>query len=114
MNRDKFFATFKKPKADIEQIEKLISKFGGNITLNEVLEYVKSHSPYIHLPYKCPKCNGQGYLVREYNGYPSGLPDSGSVYEPAFDYRICDLCEGMGYTNREMKPKFETKIIGWE
>ena len=113
MNKDSFFATFKKPKADIEQIEKLVSKFGGNVTLNEVLEYVKSHSPYVHLPYKCPKCNGQGYLVREYNGYPSGLPDSGSVYEAAYDYRKCDLCDGMGYTKKEMKPITETKIVGW-
>ena len=114
MDRDKFFATFKKPKSDIEQIEGLVKKFGENITLGEVLNFVKTHSPYAHLPYRCPKCNGKGYLVREYNGYPSGLPDSGSVYEPAFDYSKCDLCDGMGYTEKERKPKFETKIIGWE
>ena len=113
MDKDKFFSTFKKPKSDIIQIEELISKFGEDVTLKDVLEHVKSCSPYIHLPYKCPKCNGQGYLVTEYNCYPTGLSDSGWVYKPAYDYTTCDLCKGMGYTEKEMKPIIETKVVGY-
>lgn len=114
MDKDKFFSTFKKPKSDEIQIENLISRYGENTTLKEVLSDVKMRSPYRHLPYKCPKCNGQGYLVREYNGYPTGLPDSGWVYEPAYDYTTCDLCKGMGYTEKEMKPIIETKVVGYK
>ena len=114
MNKNDFFATFKKPKSDESQIQNLISRYGENTTLKEVLNDVKMRSPYTYLPYKCPKCHGQGYLVTEYNGYPTGLPDSGFVYEPAYDYKTCDLCKGMGYTEKEYKPITETKIIGYK
>lgn len=114
MDKNKFFETFKKPKSDIKYVEDLISEFGSKTTLEEVLIQLIENSPYVHLPYKCPKCHGNGYLVREYNGYPSGLPDSGWVYKPAYDYTVCDVCKGMGWTEKELKPIIETKITGYE
>lgn len=113
MTEDKFFRTFKKPKSDIEQIEKLIFQFGEKTTLGEVLDKVNKKSPYKHLKHRCPKCHGKGYTVTEYNGYPSGLPDSWCVYEAAYDYQACDLCDGMGWTETERKPIVEEKIVGY-
>lgn len=97
MDKERFFHFFTRPNTDIENIEKLIEVFGEKTTLCEILTYIKSRSPYIDRPYKCPKCKGNGYTVREYNGYPKGLPDSGWVYEPVYDYRVCDDCDGYGY-----------------
>lgn len=114
MNEFEFFATFKKPKADIEHIEELIKAYGENATLKDIHKKVSESSVYRNLPHKCPKCDGRGYIIREYNGYPSGLPDSGFVYEPAYDYSVCDVCDGLGWTKTKRKPIVETKIVGYE
>ena len=114
MDRDKFFSTFTPPKKDQHDIQKLISEYGENATLKQVLEHICSQSPYRFLKYKCPKCDGCGYTVKEYNAYPSGLPDSGWVYEPGYDYNVCNLCKGMGWTAREYKPKIQKTIVGYE
>ncbi len=43
-----------------------------------------------------------------------GLPDSGSVYDPGHEKHKCEICNGIGYTNREIKPVFDNpKIIGY-
>lgn len=49
----------------------------------------------------CPNCRTFGYTTEEYNGYPSGLPDSGSVYKAAYRKVDCKLCEGYGYLEKE-------------
>lgn len=54
------------------------------------------------LPYKCPKCNGKGTGLVEYNAYPMGLPDSGCVYEPGYKTVTCDICNGDGYTKEKI------------
>lgn len=114
MKKEEFFKTFTPPRKEENKIKDLIRFYGGETTLNEVLHKVMQSSEYRFLPYECPKCHGQGYLVKEYNSYPTGLPDSGCVYEPAYDYSVCELCNGKGYTKEEYKPKTETKIIGYE
>ena len=114
MKESEFFAIFTPPRKEENKIKDLIRSYGGETTLNEVLNKIIQKSEYRFLPYKCPKCNGKGYLTKEYNGYPSGLPDSGWVYEPAYDYTKCDLCGGMGYTGKEMKPIVETKVVGYK
>lgn len=114
MEESRFFHLFTKPKSDEHRIQELIDRYGEGATLKEIMEDVKNNSPYVNLPYVCPKCQGKGYLVREYNGYPAGLPDSGWVYEPAYDYSVCDVCDGMGYTETEVKPIVETKIVGYK
>lgn len=114
MDKNDFFATFTEPKSDQKEIVSLIERYGEDATLKEILEDIESKSIYRRYKYKCPKCEGKGYLVKEYNGYPSGLPDSGWVYEAAYDYRKCDLCNGLGYTEKEYKPKTVTTVIGYE
>lgn len=91
----------------IGAIKDLISTYGANATLEEVLVKVQGNKIY-----KCPKCNGRGYETVEYNKYPSGLPDSGWVYDPGYKNVTCDLCKGEGYTAHEYKPKMVQD--GWE
>lgn len=94
-------------KMTINQIKGLIDQYGEQATLEEILRRVQGNKVF-----KCPKCNGKGYVTTEYNGYPSGLPDSGFVYEPAFRQETCDLCKGDGYTSHKYKPKMIQD--GWE
>lgn len=82
-------------------IVNLIKIFGEDTTLKQVLLTVSGGRKY-----KCPKCNGAGKITVKYNGYPSGLPDSGFVYEAAFKDIECDICKGEGYTREEYKPKY--------
>lgn len=83
----------------IHELIKLAKRYGNDITLLEVIERLKEEKPY-----ECPKCNGEGTLEVTYNAYPSGLPDSGWVYEPKTKIVECDLCNGEGYTSVEYKP----------
>lgn len=91
----------------VNTVQGLIAQYGANTTLEELLKKVQGDKIY-----KCPCCNGLGYTTKEYNGYPSGLPDSGWVYEPAYKNVTCELCNGEGYTEREYKPKMVQQ--GWE
>jgi len=91
----------------IREIKELISSYGGEKTLNELLEAELSKTPYL-----CPKCNGEGYNKVGYNAYPKGLPDSGFVENWKYKNVECDLCKGKGYTEREYKPKMVQE--GWE
>lgn len=91
----------------INEILKLCEIYGNNITLEELARKIQGNKIY-----KCPKCKGKGYTVEEYNAYPSGLPDSGCVYEPGYKNIECDLCGGEGYIEHEYKPKMIQD--GWE
>lgn len=91
----------------IHEIISLCNQYGENTTLKDILLSIQGDNKYL-----CPKCNGMGTLTIEYNGYPSGLPDSGFVYEAAYRKEECDLCKGQGYTNRQMKPHMVQD--GWE
>lgn len=79
----------------------------GDCTLSELIEKLKGSN--VH---ECPKCNGRGYVKVEYNGYPSGLPDSGFVHEAAYKDVECDVCKGIGYTAYKMHPRMIQD--GWE
>ena len=85
----------------------LISEFGSETTLGEVLKRVQGK--YTNL---CPACKGLGYIEIEVNGYPDGLPDSGFVYEPKMIKEPCELCNGKGYTKIKYKPHLVQQ--GWE
>ena len=113
MNREEYF--YKHPKDNtLSTLSALIMKYGGDMSIRQVMEAYKSELDHKRGKFICPKCNGKGYIVKEYNAYPGGLPDSGWVYKPGYDYNECDLCNGVGYTNKEYKAKTETKIIGYE
>lgn len=90
----------------IEAIE-LCQKYGENTTLGELRKKIQGKK--IH---RCPKCEGNGYIVEEYNAYPSGFPDSGWVYEPGYRNITCDLCDGEGFTENEFRPRMVQD--GWE
>jgi hypothetical protein len=87
-----------------------IDKYGANATLKDVFE--QHQGPY---KYKCPKCNGRGYIKRMYNGYDGELPDSRGfnfVFEEAYKDVECDVCNGIGYTREEMVPNYVQD--GWK
>lgn len=111
MTKEEWFYTHPTDKT-LGNIENLIRKYGPDCTLKEAKSkylFYKESRGYI-----CPKCHGNGYIIKEYNTYPSGLPDSGWVYKPGYDYSECSLCHGDGYTTQKYKPKTETKVIGYE
>jgi hypothetical protein len=71
--------------------------------------YEPKYSPLYKLSklldkYKCPKCNGRGYIKCMYNGYDGELPDSRGynyVFEEAYKDVECDVCNGIGYIKEE-------------
>jgi len=81
---------------------RLINDYGDKATLSDILKIVADGRIY-----ECPKCNGLGYTVVEYNAYPEGLPDSCGVYEPGFKNVECDICQGEGYTREKYEPKYK-------
>jgi hypothetical protein len=91
----------------IHEIIALCNQYGENTTLAEIRQSIQGKKKHL-----CPKCKGTGSITIEYNGYPSGLPDSGWVYEPAYREEECDLCKGEGYTGKLMKPHMVQD--GWE
>ena len=91
----------------IKNIKDLIAEYSGDLTLNQILEYELNKTPF-----KCPKCNGCGYVEERYNAYPSGMPDSGWVIDWKYRKVECDLCKGHGYTTTEYVPKMVQD--GWQ
>lgn len=92
----------------IEAIEAFIQEYGEDRTLKEVLN--------LELPptkFRCPKCNGKGYILEKYNAYPSNLPDSGWGELWKYREKTCSLCNGEGWTDEEYEAVLETKIIGY-
>jgi rubrerythrin len=84
----------------------LVNAYGENYTLGELLKRIQGDKIY-----KCPACMGRGKITEEYNAYPSGLPDSGWVYEAGYRDKKCTLCDGHGYTNKKYVPKMVQE--GW-
>jgi excinuclease UvrABC ATPase subunit len=88
-------------------IDELI-KIHGNILLSELRDKILSNTPYV-----CPKCNGLGYSIVQYNAYPSGFPDSGWAVDMQDKKVRCEVCHGEGYTKKLLKPVIETKVTGY-
>jgi len=91
----------------INEVKGLVDRYGADMTLGQVLIKVQGNKIY-----KCPKCEGKGFITIKYNSYPKGLPDSGWVYEPAYRDVECNLCNGEGYTDHEYKPRMVQD--GWK
>jgi DnaJ-class molecular chaperone len=90
----------------IHELKRIIDIYGDV----KISEAIKSYGR----PYTCPKCNGDGVKKVTYNAYPSGLPDSGWVEDIRTRDIGCDLCEGHGYTEKELKPIIKKEIVGYE
>lgn len=84
----------------IPDLKNLCVVLGGEKTLRQTLEMLKSQYPH-----KCPKCEGNGFKEVTVNTYPQNLPDSGWVDQmETFDI-VCDLCNGQGYTRERLVAK---------
>lgn len=92
---------------EINEIIKLCEEYGENTILEDLRRIIQGNKKY-----ECPNCKGKGYIVEEYNAYPSNLPDSGWVYEAGYKKIPCDLCNGIGYTEKQYKLKIVQD--GWE
>lgn len=92
----------------INTIEKAVVDY-GNISLEEYIQKIKGCR--IH---RCPKCLGRGYLIETYDAYPSNLPDSGFAQDIQERKVMCDICKGVGYTEKKMVAKRRVIIDGYE
>lgn len=91
------------------QIRKLCDRITFNASARSVLSSLLSRRGLKHV---CPKCNGEGYIKRVVNTYPSGLPDSGWVDQMDVIWSECDLCKGEGYTADEYEKQVsEVKYV---
>lgn len=110
MYNDSFFhnETYSEQMDFISKLKQLGRRYGENTSLSNIINFLKPKG------HRCPKCGGKGYTVEEYNAYPSGLPDSGFVYEAGYRNIPCDLCGGKGYTDVEYVEKFKTVSDGYE
>ena len=81
----------------------------GDINLSEVISNIMIDN---NLNYLCPKCEGKGYVIQEYDAYPTNLPDYGWVEDIKQREVVCDVCNGDGYTEKEKKPVY--KLKGYE
>lgn len=84
----------------IPDLEHMCAVIGGEKTLRQISNELKSKYPY-----KCPKCESNGFIVRRVNTYPSGLPDSGWVDQMEDIKYVCDICNGQGYTKDRLVAK---------
>jgi predicted methyltransferase len=91
----------------IYEVKLLINEYGEDLTLAELLKIVQGNNKF-----QCPKCEGKGYNITTYNAYPEGLPDSGWVYNEGRKEVTCDVCNGIGYTKKQLKPKMVQ--VGWQ
>lgn len=93
----------------VQAVEEITGIFGEDTRLGDVKNLLLGKKKH-----RCPKCHGNGYTEKEYNSYPTGLPDSGFIYEPAWKKIACDLCGGEGWLEKEMKPKYKKVLDGYE
>jgi len=91
------------------KLHDLAAQYGIDKTIQQIIN-AKNR------PYKCPKCDGNGYTEEEYNAYPKGLPDSLITQDWQIRKVPCNLCDEEGWTRKEMiaKTKITTEIIGYE
>lgn len=87
----------------INECKSLISVYGENATLKDVLKQIQGNK--IH---RCPKCGGSGMLHKRRNTAQYWeCCDRWEYYDVE-----CDLCGGEGYTEHEYKPRMVQD--GWE
>ena len=63
----------------VQAVEEITGMFGEDTRLGDVKNLLLGKKKH-----RCPKCHGNGYTEEVYNSYPTGLPDSGFVYKPAW------------------------------
>lgn len=101
---------YKKTRELIDGLHSLMNSF-GDLRISNIIDTLENNAP-IDKYHICPKCNGSGIVKVTYNKYPSNLPDSGFVYEEGIKEVKCNLCDGTGYNQRKLVPKFVQD--GWK
>ncbi|WP_310876927.1 hypothetical protein [Priestia megaterium] len=86
----------------IRDLEKLMDQYGDS-TLGDIIASKKGNR--IH---ECPKCKGEG------ENRVCVVPGEYGYRDPIYSTKDCDVCNGVGYTERLLKPKIKTEIIGYE
>ncbi|UAT29436.1 hypothetical protein K7T73_12580 [Bacillus badius] len=85
----------------IIDLKRLMNKY-GDIKISEIIQREQGRRVY-----ECPKCKGTG----EENKVEYGIQG----YTPDRHYKVkCDVCYGFGYTEKQLKTKVKTEIIGYE
>jgi hypothetical protein len=85
------------------KLSKLLDRYGKDATFEYVFERAKGLNKY-----KCPSCNGRGYIKRKYDVfYPKQR-----THEVLFNDVKCDVCDGIGYTKEEIVPNYVQD--GWK
>lgn len=92
----------------IQTIEDLIRIYDNDLTLGEIKKSLLKITPY-----RCPKCNGGGYVSEKYGAYPRHSPDRGYTQDGQYRKIVCNLCNGVGYTKTEKIQKTETRVVGY-
>ena len=95
--------TYEPKYSFLYKLSKLLDKYGKDATFGYVFERAKGLYEY-----KCPKCNGRGYIKKcRCIVYPKS-----SDYEEVFIDVKCDICDGIGYTKQEIIPNYVQN--GWK
>lgn len=89
----------------ISAVNKAINKYGSEMTLGKLLDIVKNDYKYV-----CPKCGGYGYKEEKYYVMSHSSDDDGARYRQVH----CEVCDGIGYTEKEMVPVTENHTVGYE
>lgn len=78
-----------------------LQKDYGDLKISEII--AKQNRDFL-----CPKCNGSGIERKLIKHGDYGYTDD--VYQNV----DCDICDGHGYTQKQLKAKIKTEIIGYE
>lgn len=60
--------------------------------------------------FPCPKCEGDGYWMKPFNAYPSGLPDSGWVQDIRYKHESCIYCMAEGYVTSKKIDEIQEQL----
>lgn len=74
----------------------------GDLSISEIIKKKQGSKLF-----ECPKCKGFGTETKVIRGEWGYTPDTYTTVD-------CPVCNGFGYTDRQLKPKTKTEIIGYE
>lgn len=93
-------------KLTINRLKEPKEEYGGNTTIDQLLEFVQPSKRYV-----CPRCKGDGFITIKYD--PDFCIDSftnphwnlahDDFHDWRYKNRSCTLCNGKGYTEEEYK-----------
>lgn len=91
----------------VHKMLELCERYGSNTTLGDLARKVQRNKIY-----KCPGCNGIGYIKVKCVAYFPDLHGGGWVQGWKYKDCECGLCNGDGYTEEKYKPQILYKTAG--